>query len=240
MTPTPIDARSLTEQVVEALQARVRAGEFADAGKLPTEAELVAAYGVSRTVVREAISQLRARGVVQTRRGIGTFARDAGTGGYPLPSVDPGTLAEVIALLELRISVETEAAALAANRASEERVARLESLVRTLEAAAEHDGDAADADFEFHLTIAEATGNRYFADLLRQLGRAIIPRTRLDSPAAAHQDRRAYLQRVNDEHRVIYRAIARRDPDAARAAMRTHLANSRERLRQLQDESDGA
>ena len=84
------------------------------------------------------------------------------------------------------------------------------------------------------------TGNRYFADLLRQLGRAIIPRTRLDSPSAAHQDRRAYLQRVNDEHRVIYRAIARRDPDAARAAMRTHLANSRERLRQLQDESDGA
>ena len=94
---------------------------------------------------------------------------------------------------------------------------------------------AAEADFEFHITLADATGNRYFADLLRQLGHAIIPRTRIDSSAAAHQDRRAYLRTVNDEHRVIYRAIARRDADAARAAMRTHLANSRERLRQLRN-----
>jgi GntR family transcriptional regulator, transcriptional repressor for pyruvate dehydrogenase complex len=94
-------------------------------------------------------------------------------------------------------------------------------------------GDAADADYEFHVAIAQATGNHYFADLLAHLGRAISPRTRIDSPAAANQDRADYLRTVNAEHQVIFRAIARGDSDAARAAMRTHLANSRERLRLL-------
>ena len=96
----------------------MRGGEFRGERKLPSEGELVATYHVSRTVVREAISQLRARGMVETRRGIGTFAREPdGRDRVSAASVDHATLAEVLALLELRISLETEAAALAAKRA---------------------------------------------------------------------------------------------------------------------------
>ena len=233
--PLSLETPNLTEQVVAALDRRVQAGEFATGRKLPSEGELVAAYRVSRTVVREAISQLRARGLVETRRGIGTFARDAPSpdAAFPVPRVDQATLAEVIALLELRISLETEAAALAAKRASQAQVARLRELLDAIESAARTGDDAADPDFEFHLTVAEATHNHFFPDLLRHLGRAIIPRTRIDTSAAAHQERGDYLRAVNREHQDIFRAIARSDSDAARAAMRTHLANSRERLRQL-------
>ena len=107
-------------------------------------------------------------------------------------------------------------------------------LLQAIEAAAESGGnDATDADFAFHLTVAEATGNHFFPELLRHLGRAIIPRTRIDSPAVAREARADYLRRVNREHHDIQQAIASGDSDAARAAMRTHLSNSRERLRQL-------
>jgi DNA-binding FadR family transcriptional regulator len=236
--PPALDAPNLTEQVVAALQTRVQDGEFAKDAKLPSEGQLVATYHVSRTVVREAISQLRARGMVETRRGIGTFAREARLAqtSFPVPRVDQATLAEVLALLELRISLETEAAALAAKRASAAQIARLRALLAAIETAAQTGDDAADPDFEFHLTVAESTGNHFFPDLLRHLGRAIIPRTRIDTSAAAHQDRGDYVRTVNREHQDIFRAIARSDSDAARAAMRTHLANSRERLRQLRGE----
>ena len=86
-------------------------------------------------------------------------------------------------------------------------------------------------DFAFHLHIAESTGNRYFAHLMDYLGTMIIPRTRVNTANLAGEDRVVYLQRVCREHEAIYAAIAGRDASAARNAMRTHLTNSRERLR---------
>lgn len=239
--PPPADGGSLTDQIVTALGKRVRGGEFSFGTKLPSEGELVVAYRVSRTVVREAMSHLRARGMVETRRGIGTFARSAASTHAVFPSspVDSGTLGEVIDVLELRIGLETEAAALAAQRASKTHIERLRMLLDAIRSAARNGGKDADADFEFHVTVAESTGNPYFADLLRHLGRAIIPRTRVDSYAAAQQSRSDYLRAVNDEHESIFRAIARHDADASRAAMRTHLSNSRERLRSLRGKRTG-
>src|SRR5471032_1048323 len=116
--------RNLTLQLVENLSARIERRELAPGDKLPTESELMAAYGVSRTVVREAISRLQAAGVVETRHGIGTFVLEA-----PAPSgfrIDPATvvtLRDVLAILELRISLEVESAGLAALRRSDEQLA---------------------------------------------------------------------------------------------------------------------
>ncbi|MNT67643.1 HTH-type transcriptional regulator LutR [compost metagenome] len=88
--------------------------------------------------------------------------------------------------------------------------------------------DAVGSDFEFHLSIARATGNRYFTDIMGHLGTMVIPRSRLQ---VSTPEREQYLERVNFEHESIYDAIERRDPEAAKAAMRMHLTNSRERLR---------
>ena len=93
------------------------------------------------------------------------------------------------------------------------------------------------ADFQFHLEIARATQNSHFAELMGTLGSMIIPRARLDSVEGVSDERRQYLRRVNGEHESIYDAIAAQDPDGARAAMRTHLANSRERRRRAQAEA---
>ena len=241
VSATPaLEAHSLTEQVVTALRARIESGAIAPNAKLPSESELVGEFGVSRTVVREAISQLRARGLVETHRGIGSFTRERTSSAvdFPLSAIDEATLDEVLALLELRISLETESAALAAKRRSDAQVSRMDALLKSISRAAKVGGDAADADFEFHLCVAEASGNHYFPDLLRHLGRGVIPRTRIDSASLARLDRAEYLREVNGEHGDVLRAIAGGDSDAARAAMRTHLVNSRERLRSLRGGRD--
>src|SRR5690606_33501477 len=96
------------------------------------------------------------------------------------------------------------------------------------------DGDTITPDFRFHLLVAQATDNRYFADLLSHLGSAAIPRTRINSARIADEGREQYLLRVHREHVDIYEAILRQEPDEARRAMRTHLGHSRERLQRGQ------
>jgi DNA-binding FadR family transcriptional regulator len=226
--------RSLAHDLVDALSARVRDGSLAPGEKLPTEAAIMEEFGVSRTVVREAISRLQAAGVVETRHGIGTFVVGLGDGSAFRVSPDQlGTLQDVIAVLELRIAVETEAAALAASRRTEENLAALRSALAAFLGAVAEGRDAVNPDFQFHLEIARATHNPRFADLMATLGGMMIPRARLEPQGPLTPDREAYLRRVNTEHENIVEAIARQDAEGARAAMRTHLANSRERRRRL-------
>jgi GntR family transcriptional repressor for pyruvate dehydrogenase complex len=143
-------------------------------------------------------------------------------------------------VLELRISLETESAGLAAGRRTEEQLAEMRKALDEM-AAGEHGArDTVSPDFRFHHLIALATGNRYFADIMSHLGATLIPRARINSSRLAREDLPQYLRRLAREHEEIYDAIARRDPESARAAMRLHLTNSRERLRRAQEASEAA
>ena len=263
----PARRRPLALDLVDALSAQIRDGRLLPGRKLPTEGQVMQAFGVSRTVVREALSKLQASGLVETRHGIGTFV--VGAGEEPVFRIAPQqmeTLRDVIAVLELRIGVETEAAGLAAQRRTAQNLAVMRSALDEFAAAVEAGRDAVAADVRFHGEIARATQNEHFAGLLATMGSRIIPRARLEAagtapagpsaesaaegavdtaadaggapvPAAARppapldEARRAYLRRVNTEHESIYDALQRQDAEGARAAMRTHLANSRERRR---------
>ena len=195
-------------------------------------------FGVSRTVVREAISRLQAAGLVETRHGVGTFVVGLGdAGSFRISPENLGTLQDVIAVLELRIAVETESAALAAMRRTPENLATLRRALHAFLAAVAEGRDAVGPDFQFHLEIARATQNHHFVDLMGTLGGMMIPRARLEPPGPLTAEREAYLKRVNSEHESIVEAISRQDPEAARAAMRTHLANSRERRRRLAEQN---
>lgn len=225
--------RTLAQGVVESFTQSIQAGTLKPGEKLPTESLIMSMHGVSRTVVREAISHLQAAGLVQTRHGIGTFVLEPQPASQLFSSDTIRTIGDVLAILELRISLETEAAWLAATRRSEEQVQQMGAALQRIQSAAGTPGSV-EADVHFHQLIAQATGNRYFVDILSDLGNTIIPRARINSAQLAHSDPAAYLERVNREHDDIYRAIVRQDAEAARAAMRTHLSNSRERLRRAQ------
>ena len=219
--------RTLALELVQTLGDRIRDGRLATGDKLPTEAAVMTEFGVSRTVVREAISKLQAAGLVETRHGIGTFVVGVGdAGGFRIAPEQMATLRDVIAVLELRIGIETEGAALAAQRRTDEDLAQMRVALDAVRAALEAGIDAVGADFQFHLAIARATQNPHFTELIATLGSRIIPRARLEGEDAMTDERRAYLKRVNAEHENIFDAITAGDADGARAAMRTHLANS--------------
>jgi GntR family transcriptional repressor for pyruvate dehydrogenase complex len=232
--------RTLALELVESLGDRIRDGRLAPGDKLPTEAEIMGQFGVSRTVVREALSKLQASGLVQTRHGIGTFVIGFADGAaFRIAPEQVATLRDVIAVLELRIGVETEAASLAAQRRTAANLAQMRAALDTLTAAIEQGRDTVSPDYQFHLEIARATQNPHFAELMASLGTMIIPRARLNAAGSpllllGHD----YLQRVNSEHESIFEAIAAQDADAARAAMRTHLANSRERRRRAKEQAE--
>ncbi len=229
---TPTRARSLTADLVQRLGDRIRQGKLAAGAKLPREADLVTEYGVSRTVVREAMSQLQASGLVETRHGIGTFVVGLGEGThFRIAAHQLGTLRDVIAVLELRIAVETEAAVLAAQRRQPQHLQAMRAALDAFAQAVDAGRDAVGADFQFHLEVARATGNRHFADLMSTLGGTMIPRARLEAAEPPTPQRAEYLRQVNAEHETVYQAIVRQDAEAARAAMRMHLSNSRERRR---------
>ena len=226
--------RSLTADLVRILGDQIRDGTLPNGAKLPRETDLVAEHGVSRTVVREAISRLQAAGMVETRHGIGTFViglGDAST--FRIAPDQLGTLQDVIAVLELRIAVETESAALAAQRRTSENLDALRQVLQAFASAVEEGRDAVGPDFQFHLEIARSTQNPHFEELMNTLGGMMIPRARLGATSTPTPAQQVYLRGVHAEHLAICEAIERQVAEAARAAMRTHLSNSRERRRRL-------
>lgn len=197
--------------------------------RLPTETELVEEYGVSRTVVREAMSRLQAAGVVETRHGVGTFVVSL-PGAFDLgPAL--GTVEEVLRMLELRICLESEAAGLAATRRSDAELEEIREAHDTFATISRATGPTPEADFRFHVAICRSTHNQYFHDVLLHFGKLIIPRAGLKVPPPNGAGPVEDIDRLNHEHEDIFNAISRQDADGARIAMRAHLNNSRERLR---------
>jgi DNA-binding FadR family transcriptional regulator len=225
--------RSLTHALIERLGAEITSGKLAAGARLPTEQELIAAAGVSRTVVREAVAALRAEGLVTTRQGVGAFVAQSPRRPFRIDGSGLGSLREVIAVMELRTGIEIEAAGLAAERASAASVRRIADAYRAIDRAIGRGDSAVDEDFALHCRIAEATDNPQFLRFLEYLGRFIIPRQTIRVAAGSPQARHAYLTRLQAEHRDIVQAIRAHAVQRARAAMRRHLVNSRKRYQKL-------
>ncbi len=224
-------SRSLAQEVMEDLTTQIRNGAYAPGERLPTEPEVMAQQGVSRTVVREAMSRLQAAGMVETRHGVGTFVLPPAIEAPSLDLATALTIRDVLAMLEVRISVETEAAALAAQRRTDEQLVLMRRTVEAFDGSVAAGRSAIDEDFEFHLQIALATQNKYFEEFHRHIGTSTIPRARVAAAELSVEPTRDYLHRVNREHEYILAAITLQDAEGARAAMRMHLTHSRERLR---------
>ena len=119
-------------------------------------------------------------------------------------------------------------------RRTEAQLEAMQAALTSFQESIEADSDAVPSDFAFHMEVARATANPHFADLMTYLGTMIIPRTRVGTLQQTSEGRLVYLQRVHSEHESILNAIRQQDAESARAAMRTHLSNSRERLRRAQ------
>ena len=142
-------------------------------------------------------------------------------------------IADILDIMELRLAVEVEAAALAAQRATRKQVATIRTAWRAIDSALRQGGGAVAEDFAFHRAIAEATGNGQFLRFLEFLGGHVIPRQSVRLTVDTPAQRRAYLERIQHEHGRIVAGISDEDPAEARRAMREHLTRSLERYRTL-------
>jgi GntR family transcriptional regulator, transcriptional repressor for pyruvate dehydrogenase complex len=158
--------RGLTHELVERLTADITGGKLAPGSRLPTEQEMIATTGVSRTVVREAVAALRAEGLVVTRQGVGAFVTANPRRPFRLEEGELHSLREVIGVMELRTGVEVEAAGIAAERASAADFASMRQAYEALEQAITGGHSGVDQDFAFHHSIAAATENPQFVRFL--------------------------------------------------------------------------
>jgi GntR family transcriptional repressor for pyruvate dehydrogenase complex len=224
--------RGLTHELAARLTADITSGRLLPGERLPTEQEMIAATGVSRTVVREAVAALRAEGLVVTRQGVGAFVADDARRPFRIEPNEVRSIREVLEVMELRTGIEIEAAGLAAERGSAADVRKVADAYQAVEQAIERGESGVDQDFAFHCSIADATGNPKFSRFLEYLGRLIIPRQTINLTSGGVK-RIVYLKNFQKEHRVILDAIRGKAVAQARAAMRRHLHNSRKRYHKL-------
>jgi len=228
----PPQGQTLVVQVRDAIRAQIAGGVFKPGDRLPSEARLTQDFGVSRTVVREAIAALRSDRLVEPRQGAGVFVLEPPAAEtLPFRNLDLARVSSLIEMLELRTAVEGDAAGLAALRRSP---AQEETIIEAFEEfcrLARLGEPTSDADFAFHTAIAEAANNPRFSEFLRLIGKTLIPR-RAVSDDGDPQITPEYSRLLEAEHEAIVTAIQNGDESAARDAMRHHLKNSQARYRQ--------
>jgi DNA-binding FadR family transcriptional regulator len=220
-----VDTRRLYRQIADQITALIDRGEYAAGARLPPERDLAKQLGVSRPSVREALIALEVEGYVDVRVGSGVYVKDDRHGAHAetLPP-DSGPFE----LIRARSLVESECAALAAHAATRTQVRAIEDALAQMNADRTKARMPLAADRQFHLRIAEASGNSALALVVRTLwdqrtGPLFL---RLEH----HFDTPALWGTAIREHRDIVRAIARHDPAAARAAMRRHMNQAAKRF----------
>ncbi|ANL74972.1 GntR family transcriptional regulator protein (plasmid) [Rhizobium phaseoli] len=227
---------NLRSSLADTLMAQIESGDLKPGQRLPTEQAIMAATGVSRTIVREALATLRAKGLITTRQGLGAFvSNDPNPRSFSIIPNDLQSIDEVLRVLELRIGVEYEAAGLAALRRTPEDIERMQDRLDALDTALEKGGYGAQEDYAFHRSILVATQNSYYSRLFDTFGDIMVPRqwARLDKMTAFERQRHA--ARMRREHHAIFAAIRDGNEAAARRAIRSHLSKSAARFEELRD-----
>jgi GntR family transcriptional regulator, transcriptional repressor for pyruvate dehydrogenase complex len=228
--PHPIaGSKTLADQVTEALTRNIRDNKF-PGNQLPSEQAMAEGFGVSRTVIREAVSRLKAEGLIDTRQGRGAFVRsDSLDVPFRIDLNSTDLLGSLLHIIELRRGLDAEIAYLAATRRNREQMAAIRRTLAEVERASKAGEDAAAEDLAFHLSIAKATGNPLFLELLQFLNQFLYIAIRV---TRANEDRRVeFSGQTRVEHAAIASAIERQDPEAAAIAAKTHMINAAERIK---------
>ena len=222
----------LADRLVAGLRSQILSGKLVPGHKLPTESRLTETYGVSRTVVREAIAALAADGLVEPRQGAGVFVVEHPASAFSAISAELGNkISHALNVLEVRMGVEIESAGLAAQRRNSAQEAQIYEAYADFDRLLSSRQATGKSDFAIHRAIAAATSNPFYVEVLDALGSRTIP-CDVASPWGTESvltvEYQAGLQR---EHWKILKAISAGDPQGARDAMRAHLSASQQRYR---------
>jgi GntR family transcriptional regulator, transcriptional repressor for pyruvate dehydrogenase complex len=219
-----VSTRKIYEEIADQIKRQIESGRFRPGDKLPSTKELSDMLQVGRSTVREALSALKAMGLVESRQGEGSFVRSIEPGQVELPSMNAILLSReaVVELIEARKALEIANAGLAAERRSAEQLSELERILQDMES---HVGDmegGESADIEFHLSLAKATGNTIMIRLIDSISTPIAEAIRETRRLQLYANKEQARQLLK-EHTDIVESIRKGDNLGAQAAMRTHL-----------------
>ncbi len=227
--PQKLQTARLSDRLAALIGAQIDNGSLALGARLPTEQQLALDHGVSRTVVREAVHQLKSQGLVRSRQGSGVFVTEPPA--HRALAYDPTLqepMAGVMQMVELRRVIEGEMAALAAQRASRAQLTELKRALLAIDQAIERGELGVDQDLGFHRAIGEATGNPQFVRLLGILEAHL--RDAMTVTKGNESKRADFMEEVRTEHRNILSAIVSGNASAARKAAIVHHLNGERRL----------
>ncbi|WP_061977059.1 FadR/GntR family transcriptional regulator [Aureimonas sp. AU20] len=210
---SPLPAMDRLRDTLDALGRHVERAGLRAGDRLPAEREMMQALAVGRSTIREAVRQLQALGVVETRKGSGSYLLrplSAATVHMPLSITATGLREGLLQTLDIRRGLEAEASALAALRHTSEDLARMEVRLIEMERVHRLNGTAGPEDLLFHLSVYEAAHNPLFSQLLEQMREAF------ERFFLKPFDRPDFAGRSFPFHREMFEAIAARDPGLAR------------------------
>lgn len=220
----------LPSRVAAAITSEILEGRLKHGDRLPAELTLAAKFGVSRSVIREAIARLRSDGVIQSRQGIGAFVANSGEGGTL--RIDADLMSDRLVfgdVFEMRAILEIRAAGLAARRRDDQQLSAIEEAFERMRSSVNWADDGVTADLEFHRAVAAASGNAYILMVvgffLGQMRQSIMFMRHNQNDTGG----RMFATNVA-EHAAILESIRDRDAEAATAAMRSHITRASERL----------
>ncbi|KGX88662.1 GntR family transcriptional regulator [Pontibacillus halophilus JSM 076056 = DSM 19796] len=220
----PITTKKIYEQVADSLLESLRNGTLKSGDKLDSVEVLAKNFKVGRSAIREALSALRAMGILEMRQGEGTYVRAFDASRFSLP-VSVGLLMtpeDLRELLEVRKILEVGAAGSAAVTRTEEDLVLIKEALQNMEDA-KGNGEIGDqADLAFHLALVKATHNQMLINLMNSVSEIMVQAMRetrklLHTPEGTEQ--------LLEEHRLILQGIESRDEAKAKEAMVTHLSN---------------
>ncbi|CAD7032399.1 FadR family transcriptional regulator [Pseudorhizobium halotolerans] len=222
----------LSAHVAASLRSQILAGDIGVGQKLPTESQLTEAFGVSRTVIREAVANLAADGLVESRQGAGIFVCERPAMAFASITQDIGMkISHALNVIEVRMGLEIESAGLAAQRRNAAQEAAIQEAFFEFDRLLAMGEATGRSDFMFHRAIAAATNNPFYVEVLDALGMRAIP-CDITSPWGTDSLlTREYQVMLQREHLAILKAVSAGDAEAARAAMRAHLTESQRRYR---------
>jgi GntR family transcriptional regulator, transcriptional repressor for pyruvate dehydrogenase complex len=222
--------RKSYEIVADDLEQMIENGALKPGDKLQTIDKLAEQYGVGKSTIREALSQLKARGLVESKQGEGTFVKkNANVTLKEIPILLTGDPAELYQLLQTRTIVETGCAALAALHHDEQDILFIEDILSKMASSLGQEDLSRMYDIQFHKAIASATKNPFLKQIMESVSEAMNPTIR-DSRTLWLYKKEGTLTQLYGEHRDIFEAISSRNPVRARTLMEQHLNNVKSAL----------
>ena len=219
----------LADRVYDRIFEDISLGKWAEGKRIPTENQLCKMFGVSRSVVREALARLRSDGVIVSRQGSGSYVHSR-PDTQLLEYAPPGNIAGLLRCVEFRVALEGEVSALAATRRTGEDIRLLESKLENLLAKRGQLKEGFAADYDFHLAVSIVSGNDFFVTTIRSLKEQIQFVMKTARHLSFHYVEEDRVSQEYEEHHLVFRAIRDGKDELARALMRSHLDNTRHRI----------